>query len=82
MKGPGADVMRTAAKVKNMNPAQIYAWANLLYRLGYEEGLREGEKEFDDAIIMDLDEAIRRGINLEGIDIGSDEIQKATDEDD
>jgi len=67
MKGPSQRLLKMAAKVRNFNPAQIYQWALLLYREGYEEGLREGEREFDDAIIMDIDEALARGIDLDGL---------------
>ena len=46
------------ARLKKMNPAQIYTWLAQFYRVAYEDGLREGEREFADAIIVSEDEFI------------------------
>lgn len=44
-------------RLQRMNPAQLYYWLLKFYRDAYEEGLREGEQEFDDAVIITEDEA-------------------------
>ena len=36
---------------------QIFSWAQEIYKQGFIDGLREGEKEFDDAIILTEEEA-------------------------
>lgn len=43
--------------LQKMNPAKAYYWLLNFYKEAYEEGLREGEKEFDDAVILTEDEA-------------------------
>lgn len=61
--GKKADIrvsLADVAKLKRMNPAQIYAWLVGFYKEAYEAGLREGEKEFDDAVILDEDAARER----------------------
>lgn len=60
------------ARLKRMNPAQIYAWLVGFYKEAYEAGLREGEKEFDEAIIMDEDEARER--------LGEEAVRRLLDE--
>lgn len=44
-------------KLQKMNPAKAYCWLLNFYKEAFEEGLREGEKEFDDAVILTEDEA-------------------------
>lgn len=44
-------------KIKNMSINQLQEYLLNLYVRAYEAGLREGEKEFADAIIMTEDEA-------------------------
>lgn len=49
--------------LKKASPAQIYGWAVRIYRQGFEDGLREAEKEYDDPNlyqIIDEDEARRK----------------------
>lgn len=47
-----------------MNTAQILVWAVEVYKAGYVDGLKDAEHEFDDAIIMDEDEARARGLDI------------------
>lgn len=47
-------------RLQRMNPAQAYTWLVHFYIEAYEAGLREGEKEFDDAVILDEDAARER----------------------
>lgn len=51
------DKAKMIAKLKRMNPAQIYLWGENLYKQGYMDGLRDGESEFDDAVIITEEEA-------------------------
>lgn len=44
-------------KLQKMNPAKAYCWLLNFYKEAFEEGLREGEKEFDDAVILTEEEA-------------------------
>ncbi len=57
-------LMEQIAKIKRMNTAQIARWAVEIYKAGFVDGLREAEHEFDDAIIMDEDEARKRGLDI------------------
>lgn len=50
----GLDMVK---RLQKMNTAQAYLWLMNFYKIAYEEGLREGESEFDDAIILTEDEA-------------------------
>lgn len=47
-------------RLQRMNPAKAYAWLVHFYVEAYEAGLREGEKEFDNAVILDEDAARER----------------------
>ena len=51
------ELLKQCSKVKKMNPMQIFSWAQEIYKQGFIDGLREGEKEFDDAIILTEEEA-------------------------
>lgn len=48
---------QTMARLRRMNPAQLYLFGVNMYKTGYMDGLREGEKEFDDAVILTEEEA-------------------------
>lgn len=43
--------------LKKLNTAQLTAYLMSVYKEGYIEGLREGEKEFDDAVILTEEQA-------------------------
>lgn len=45
------------SKVRKMSPNQIFMWAQEIYKQGFIDGLREGESEFDDAVILTEEEA-------------------------
>ena len=51
------ELLKQCSKVKKMNSMQIFSWAQEIYKQGFIDGLREGEKEFDDAIILTEEEA-------------------------
>lgn len=51
------ELLKQCSKVKKMNAMQIFSWAQEIYKQGFIDGLREGEKEFDDAIILTEEEA-------------------------
>ena len=57
MNGLPRDTLR---KVRKMSTAELNEYLKRLYILGFEDGLREGEREFEGAIIMDEDEAKER----------------------
>lgn len=57
MKGLPQKAVQMVGKLRNMNPAAIYLWAQSVYKAGFLEGLRQGEEEFDDALILTEDEA-------------------------
>lgn len=40
-----------------MSTLQIFTWAQEIYKQGFIDGLREGESEFDDAVILTEEEA-------------------------
>ena len=44
-------------KLRKMTPAQLYVWGVNMYKQGFIDGLREGESEFDDAVILTEEEA-------------------------
>lgn len=50
-------LMSQIGSVKKMNTAQITSFILAVYRNGFEDGLREGESEFDDALILSEEEA-------------------------
>ena len=50
----GVDMVK---RLQKMPTPQAYLWLMNFYKIAYEEGLREGESEFDDAIILTEDEA-------------------------
>lgn len=61
--GKKADIrvsIEDVRRLQRMNPAQAYAWLVHFYVEAYEAGLREGEKEFDNAVILDEDAARER----------------------
>ena len=51
------ELLKQCSKVKKMNSMQIFSWAQEIYKQGFIDGLREGEKEFDDAVILTEEEA-------------------------
>ena len=50
-------LMSQIGNVRKMNTAQITSFVLAVYRNGFEDGLREGESEFDDALILSEEEA-------------------------
>ena len=40
-----------------MSTLQIFTWAQEIYKQGFIDGLREGEAEFDDAVVLTEEEA-------------------------
>lgn len=50
-------LMSQVGQLRRMNTAQITSWALAVYREGFIDGLREGETEFDDALILQEEEA-------------------------
>lgn len=44
-------------RLKRCRFFQIFNWAQEIYKQGFIDGLREGEKEFDDAVILTEEEA-------------------------
>lgn len=57
MSGLPRDTLR---KIRKMSTAELNEYLKRLYILGFEDGLREGEREYEGAIIMDEDEAKER----------------------
>lgn len=51
------ELLKQCSKVKKMSTLQIFTWAQEIYKQGFLDGLREGETEFDDAIILTEEEA-------------------------
>lgn len=51
------ELLKQCSKVKKMSTLQIFTWAQEIYKQGFIDGLREGETEFDDAIILTEEEA-------------------------
>lgn len=51
------ELLKQCSKVKKMSILQIFTWAQEIYKQGFIDGLREGETEFDDAIILTEEEA-------------------------
>ena len=47
----------TYRRIKSMSRQEMSEYLRRFYLIGFEDGLREGEREYDDAIIMDEDEA-------------------------
>lgn len=51
------ELLKKCANVKKMSTMQIVIWAQEIYKQGFIDGLREGESEFDDAVILTEEEA-------------------------
>lgn len=51
------ELLKKCANVKKMSTLQIFTWAQEIYKQGFIDGLREGESEFDDAVILTEEEA-------------------------
>lgn len=51
------ELLKKCAHVKKMSTMQIVIWAQEIYKQGFIDGLREGESEFDDAVILTEEEA-------------------------
>ena len=51
------ELLKQCSKVKKMSILQIVTWAQEIYKQGFLDGLREGESEFDDAVILTEEEA-------------------------
>ena len=50
----------TLRRIRKMSTQELNDYLKRLYIIGFEDGLREAEKEFDGAVIMDEDEARER----------------------
>ena len=50
----------TLRKIKRMSTEELNAYLEQLYIEGFRDGLREGEQEFEDAMIIDEDKARER----------------------
>lgn len=63
IKGVFAKGMRTILtpsqykKIRKMNYEELQSYLLSLYVTAYEAGLREGEQEFNDAVIVNVDDA-------------------------
>lgn len=57
MNGLPRDTLR---RIRKMSTQELNDYLKRLYIIGFEDGLREAEKEFDGAVIMDEDEARER----------------------
>ena len=44
-------------KLRKLSGAEMFDYLRNIYAEGFQDGLREGESEYDDAIIMTEDEA-------------------------
>lgn len=69
MNGLPRDTLR---KIRKMSVNELSEYLKNLYILGYMDGLREAEKEFDGAVIMDEDEARER--------LGEEAVRRLLDE--
>lgn len=57
-------------KLKQASLPQVIGWATRIYRQGYEDGLRDAEKEFDDPELYQIVDAdtVREAIGDEAYD--------------
>lgn len=62
----------TLRRIRKMSTSELNDYLKRLYILGFEDGLREAEKEFDGAVIMDEDEARER--------LGEEAVRRLLDE--
>lgn len=69
MNGLPRDTLR---RIRKMSTQELNDYLKRLYILGFEDGLREAEKEFDGAVIMDEDEARER--------LGEEAVRRLLDE--
>lgn len=44
-------------KLRKLSAVEMFNYLKEIYAEGFQDGLREGESEFDDAIIMTVDDA-------------------------
>jgi len=44
-------------KLRKLSAVEMFNYLKEIYAEGFRDGLREGESEFDDAIIMTVDDA-------------------------
>ena len=51
------ELLKQCSRVKKMSTLQIFTWAQEIYKQGFIDGLREGESEFNDAVILTEEEA-------------------------
>ena len=51
------ELLKQCSKVKKMSTLQIFTWAQEIYKQGFIDGLKEGESEFDDAVVLTEEEA-------------------------
>lgn len=58
---------KTFKTVQRMSLNQFNRWVESIYRSGFEDGLREGEKEFNDCVLLTEDELRKRIIDVSGI---------------
>ena len=69
MNGLPRDTLR---RIRKMSTRELNDYLKRLYIIGFEDGLREAEKEFDGAVIMDEDEARER--------LGEEAVRRLLDE--
>lgn len=69
MNGLPRDTLR---RIRKMSTQELNDYLKRLYIIGFEDGLREAEKEFDGAVIMDEDEAKER--------LGEEAVRRLLDE--
>lgn len=69
MNGLPRDTLR---RIRKMSTQELNDYLKRLYIIGFEDGLREAEKEFDGAVIMDEDEARER--------LGEEAVRRLLDE--
>lgn len=62
----------TLRRIRKMSTSELNDYLKRLYIIGFEDGLREAEKEFDGAVIMDEDEARER--------LGEEAVRRLLDE--
>lgn len=62
----------TLRRIRKMSTQELNDYLKRLYIIGFEDGLREAEKEFDGAVIMDEDEARER--------LGEEAVRRLLDE--
>ena len=64
-------------KLKQSSFAQVIGWATRIYRQGFEDGLREAEKEYDDPELYQVltEEDVRKKIGDQAYEMLMDKSQ-------